>query len=49
MIKENYVFRENHTLASDPVEIYFECISSCNITDGTCVSKCVEKLREEDN
>ena len=49
MVIENYVFRENHILPSDPVDSYFECISSCNITDSTCVSKCVEKLREEDN
>ncbi len=30
---------------SDPVESYFECISSCDITDGICISRCVEKLK----
>jgi hypothetical protein len=29
----------------DPVESYFECISSCDITDGICISRCVEKLK----
>ncbi len=33
---------------SDPVENYFECISSCDITDGICVSKCVEILRGDE-
>ena len=40
------VFKETLILAPDPVESYFECISSCDITDGTCVSKCVEILKE---
>ena len=34
---------------SDPVETYFECISSCDISDGICISKCVEILREYEN
>ena len=46
---KNYDFKHFQKLASDPVESYFDCISSCDITDGTCVSKCVEILREEDN
>ena len=33
----------------DPVESYFECISFCEIDDGTCVSKCVEILKDQDN
>tara|TARA_Y100000589_G_scaffold117633_1_gene111593 strand:- start:2810 stop:2959 length:150 start_codon:yes stop_codon:yes gene_type:complete len=35
----------NH-LNIDPVEHYFECISLCDITDGKCISQCVEILRD---
>ena len=34
---------------SDPVESYFECISSCDVKDGSCISKCVEILRDYEN
>ena len=33
---------------SDPVESYFECIY-CDIYDGTCISKCVEILRDDES
>ena len=49
MIKKNYDFKESNFIASDPVETYFECISSCDITDGKCISKCVEILRNHQN
>ncbi len=32
--------------ASDPVEAYFECITTCSLEDGECVTQCVELLRE---
>lgn len=31
----------------DAVSTYFECITSCSIDDGECVTRCVEILREE--
>jgi hypothetical protein len=31
---------------SDPVEAYFECITTCSLEDGECVTQCVELLRE---
>ncbi len=34
---------------SDPVENYFECISYCDVSDGRCISRCVEILRENEN
>ncbi len=40
--------KESNYFMSDPVESYFECISSCDISDGICISKCVEILRDED-
>ena len=30
----------------DPIEIYFECISSCDIKDGNCIDRCVEILKK---
>ncbi len=30
----------------DPVEAYFECITTCSIDDGECVTTCTELLRE---
>ena len=42
-----YDLKEGNMIASDPVEIYFECISSCDIADSKCASKCVEILKEE--
>jgi len=40
---------EKHLQISDPIENYFECISSCDIKDGTCISKCVEILKQYEN
>ena len=34
---------------SDPIDSYFECISSCDIKDGTCISRCVEILKNNEN
>ena len=32
----------------DAVETYFECISSCSLDDGECLTRCVEQLKEAD-
>ena len=45
---KKYDLEVTNYLSSDPVETYFECISSCDITDGICISKCVEILRDND-
>jgi len=42
-------FKESNYVTSDPVESYFECISSCDISDGICISKCVEILRDQES
>ena len=34
---------------SDPIENYFECITTCDIRDGKCISKCLEILKQNDN
>ncbi len=41
--------KESIYVTTDPVESYFECISSCEITDGICISKCVEILRNDES
>tara|TARA_S200000501_G_scaffold342880_1_gene353368 strand:+ start:104 stop:247 length:144 start_codon:yes stop_codon:yes gene_type:complete len=45
---KKYDLKESNHFYSDPVESYFECISSCDISDGSCISKCVEILRDEE-
>tara|TARA_B100000886_G_scaffold157067_1_gene107015 strand:- start:1592 stop:1735 length:144 start_codon:yes stop_codon:yes gene_type:complete len=46
---KNFDFKEKQFQNSDHIETYFECISSCDIKDGTCISKCVEILKEYEN
>jgi len=46
---KNYDLKESSFIASDPVESYFECISSCDIKDGHCISKCVEILKDNES
>ena len=43
---KNFDINEKNYLINDPVESYFECIASCDITDGICISKCVEILKD---
>ncbi len=45
---KNYDFKEKKFQISDPVESYFECISSCDIDDGKCISRCVEILKKNE-
>ena len=46
---KNYDFQEKNFQISDPIENYFECITSCDIRDDRCISKCVEILKHNDN
>ncbi len=32
----------------DAVETYFECITTCSLDDGECITRCVEELRDSD-
>ena len=45
---KDYDFHEKHIQISDPIESYFECISTCDIKDSNCVSRCVEILKHND-
>ena len=45
---KNYDLKEKIQNSSDPVEIYFDCISSCKIEDRYCISQCVAILRDNE-
>ena len=45
---KNYDFQDKYFQISDPIESYFECITSCDVRDGTCISRCVEILKRND-
>ena len=46
---KNYDFQEKQLSISDPIESYFECITTCDVSDGICISRCVEILKENEN
>ena len=46
---KNYDLREKQLQFSDPIESYFECISSCDIKYGTCISRWLEILKHYEN
>lgn len=35
-----------HESAADPVDAYFECITTCSLDDGECVTTCTDILRQ---
>ena len=46
---KNYNFQGKQFQISDPTESYFERITTCDITDGKCIYKCLEILKQNDN
>ena len=46
---KNYEFQEKNFQIFDPIEKYFDFITSCDISDGRCISRCVEILKRNDN
>ncbi len=38
--------QHHQTETVDAMEAYFECITTCSLEDGECVTRCVEELRE---
>ena len=46
---KNYHLQEKQFQISDPIDNYFECITSCDVNDGTCISRCVEILKQPEN
>ena len=47
-LNEKLRFPEKNFQIFDPIESYFECITSCDIRDGRCISRCVEILKHND-
>ena len=45
---QGYDLKEKQFQISDPIESYFECISTCDIKDGKCISSCVEILKQDE-
>ena len=43
----DYDFKEKKFQIADPIDSYFECITSCDIADGTCISQCVQLLKDD--
>ena len=41
--------KEKYLQIYDPIESYFECITTCDIRDGKCISRCVEILKQNEN
>ena len=33
----------------DAVETYFECITTCSLDDGDCMTRCVEQLKDTES
>ena len=44
----NSDLKQKQFQVSDPIENYFECISSCDVRDGICISRCVEILKNNE-
>ena len=38
-----------HEQTWDSVETYFQCITTCSLDDGECITRCVEELRESES
>ncbi len=30
----------------DPMEVYFDCITTCSLDDGECITSCTEVFRQ---
>ena len=45
----NYDSKEKQFQIYDPIESYFECISSCDMKDSNCIFRCGEILKNYDN
>jgi hypothetical protein len=39
----------DHEQAWDAVETYFECITTCSLDDGECITRCVEQLKDSED
>ena len=47
-IASSMMSSQPHDQTWDAVETYFECITTCSLDDGECITRCVEQLRDSD-
>ena len=45
---QDYDFQQKQFQTSDRIESYFDCITTCDIRDGNCISRCVEILKQDE-
>ena len=45
---KDYDLQEKQFQIADPIESYFECITTCDMKDENCISRCVEVLKQND-
>ena len=43
---KDFDYKEKKLQVSDPIDSYFECITTCNLKDSNCISRCVEILKQ---
>ena len=46
---KNLDLKERKFQVADPIDSYFDCILSCEMKDGICISRCVEILKKYEN
>ena len=46
---KNYDFQGKQFQISDPIESYFECISTCDVSDGSYISRYIEIFKNSDS
>jgi hypothetical protein len=47
LFDSNTLLRNEKHQSMDAVEAYFECITTCSLDDGECITTCTETLREQ--
>ena len=45
---QDYDFQEKQFQNSDLIESYFECITTCDVRDRNCISRCVDILKQNE-
>ena len=48
MYKEKHESQSFNNLYIDPIDNYFECIALCDMSDGSCISQCIEILKHHE-
>ena len=46
---KNYDLKAKKFQTSDPIESYFECMTSCELEYSRCITSCVEILKQYEN